>query len=327
MTDLLTNSRIKAARACLRLHYLQYDLGYRSTKDAEALRFGSLVHLGLEAWWRAADGERLGAALQAVQAANPGPFDLAKARVMLAGYDVRWGAEPYEVVAVEAQFETDLLNPDTGEPSQDWRIAGKIDAIVRDRRDGQLRIVEHKTSASDTTPGSTYFQQLRLDSQISIYFRGSEALGFPVVSCVYDVLGKPQIKPLKATPAESRKYKKDGTLYASQREADETPEEFEARLIEAIGSDPSRYFQRAEIVRLEDELRDHEVELWEQAEILRASRAVGMAPKNPDSCFRYGRECQFFQACCKQRSLDDESMFVRAINVHPELEAFDGSAD
>jgi hypothetical protein len=63
---ILSASRLRAARSCQRLHRFQYLDGYRPLVEAEALRFGTLIHLGLEAWWRAADGGRLEAALTAL---------------------------------------------------------------------------------------------------------------------------------------------------------------------------------------------------------------------------------------------------------------------
>ena len=40
---LLTNSRAKDARACLRLHHLKFELGYRGVRESEALRFGTAL--------------------------------------------------------------------------------------------------------------------------------------------------------------------------------------------------------------------------------------------------------------------------------------------
>jgi uncharacterized membrane protein YhfC len=49
--ELITTSRLKAYRACPRLHHNRYDLGIRPAEQAEALTFGTLGHVGLEAWW------------------------------------------------------------------------------------------------------------------------------------------------------------------------------------------------------------------------------------------------------------------------------------
>ena len=79
--DLLSASRLSAARACQRLHKYRYFDGYRPAVEAEALRFGSLIHKGLEAWWQAPDGERLEAALAALVPAPTTQPELAEASV------------------------------------------------------------------------------------------------------------------------------------------------------------------------------------------------------------------------------------------------------
>lgn len=48
---LLTNSELSTYRACARLHHYRYDLGVRAIEDADAARFGTLCHVGLEQWW------------------------------------------------------------------------------------------------------------------------------------------------------------------------------------------------------------------------------------------------------------------------------------
>ena len=88
---------------------------------------------------------------------------------------------------------------------------------------GTTVLIEHKTSSADIEDGSAFWKRLRLDSQSSNYLTGSKAVGFDPKAVLFDVIRKPRIKPLKATPVESRKYKKDGGLYANQRENDETP--------------------------------------------------------------------------------------------------------
>lgn len=51
--SVLTNSRIKCYQTCRRKHLLQYEQGVRRVggEEREALVFGSLTHVALEAWW------------------------------------------------------------------------------------------------------------------------------------------------------------------------------------------------------------------------------------------------------------------------------------
>src|SRR5690606_19408173 len=68
---MITQSQVKAALTCLRYHHYTYRLGYRPVSTALALRFGSLIHRGTEAWWRAYGQpatDRLAAAQEAMRA-------------------------------------------------------------------------------------------------------------------------------------------------------------------------------------------------------------------------------------------------------------------
>ncbi len=242
------------------------------------------------------------------------PYDHARAEVMLRGYEARWNSDDYETIAVEAEFHTALINPDTGKASQTWELGGKLDVLVRERGGARRALViEHKTTSFDAGAGSDYIKRLRLDGQVSTYFDGAAALlGAPVDGCIYDVLVKPGIRPSKATPPESRKYTKDGRLYAAQREHDETPEEYRERLIEAVSAAPDDFFVRAEVVRLDSELNDARRDTWELGREMREAELAGRAPRNPDSCVLYGRTCAFFAVCCGEAALTDAHLFTKS---------------
>lgn len=333
---LLSQSRLAAARACQRLHRIKYEEGYRAIVELGGRRFGTLVHLGLEAWWHAkmlgkSQEECLQAALAAIQQ-EADAYVMVTARVLLTAYHHRWKDEQYEVLAVEIEFSTVLRNPATGAASRTWTLAGKLDVIVRDLRDGQIKFIEHKTSSEDITPGSMYWRRLRMDTQVSVYFEGSDSLGFSAVSCVYDVLGKPRLRPAKATPVEARKYTKPTKaepiprLHKDQREEDETPEEFEARLAEHIAENPDRYFARGEVVRIGDEMETAMTDIWDTAKQIQEAKVAGRAPRNPSACMQYGRACDFIDVCSGMASLDDQSLFVRSKNIHPELAATEAAS-
>lgn len=320
---ILTTSRLKCYRRCPREHRIAYDLGYRLLIESEALRFGTLVHRALEAWWKATS-DRIAAALVVLDRAlaeGSDPFDIAKARALLQGYHARWIDEPYEVLAVEVEFRAQLVNPETGAPSKTWALGGKIDAIVRDLRDGRVLIVEHKTSSEDVRPASDYWKRPRLDAQVGMYFVGGRALGYDVQGCVYDVIAKPSLRPYKATPVESRKYTKAGSLYAGQRDRDETPEEYGARVFADVFASPEDYFARGEVTRLEQDQRDHAFDAWQLGRQIREAELAQRAPRNPDACVRYGRTCDFFVVCSGEASLEDTTRFRLLEHVHAELSA------
>lgn len=294
----LTTSRLSALRTCQRLHKFRYLDGYKPVQVADALRLGTLVHLGLEAWWRA-DGNRLDAALVAM-AGESDPFELAKAQAMLIGYDARWLDADLTVLGVEEEFDTDLRHPESGTASPTWRLAGKIDAIVKDAQ-GRTWLVEHKTASEDIASGSDYWRRLRMDAQVSTYLDGARALGFEPVGVLYDVLRKPGLRPLKAN---------------KQRTEDETPEQYRDRCVADLDADS---YQRSEVVRLERDIDEARWDRWDLALQLEDAMAAGRYPRNPGACMQYGRSCPYLTVCCGEASLDDPTLFQKSDVVHPEL--------
>lgn len=353
----ISNSEMKTFRACRRLHHLKYDLLYRSAVESDALRFGTLFHVGLEAWWCAKrDGlaDPLASALAAMAAAQgePEPFELVRAEELMRGYHCRWSDEPLEVVGVEVEFVTPIVNPATGAASKTYVLGGKIDALAS--IDGRLVTVEHKTSSTDIEPGSDYWRHLRLDVQIGTYMVGARALGHEPAECLYDVIGKPSMRPRKATPEELREYTKgkperacsgcrgkgvsagvqcekcEGIgrlpeelprLHANQRETDETIDEYRLRVRTHIAENPDRYYVRGTIVRFEEEEADDAYDRWATVREVAEARRLKRHPKNPDACFSYNRYCDFHAVCTRTASLDDPTRYRRAETAHEELSA------
>lgn len=290
-----------------------YVQGYRLIEDKAELRFGSMFHDGREELWRSGS---LDAAIVAAAAGAADEYEAAKVRVLLTGYAARWGdGPPEDFVDAEVEFRASLTNPETGAASRTFVLGGKIDALML------RRFNELKTTSEDIGPGSIYWRRLTLDPQVSTYYAGAKALGHEVDSCEYDVVRKPALRPLKATPPEARKYTKSGQLYATQREVDETPEEYAERCAAAIAAAPEKYFGRGLVVRLEEDEREAAFDVWQLARALREGELAGRHPRNPDACSRYGRTCAYFDVCCRTASIDDPQRFRRAERAHEELTA------
>ena len=324
MTDLplLTNSRLRTFRACPREHHLSYVEGWKPVREGEALRIGSLVHLGLEAWWRNQDGNALPDALDAVRGKAFDAYEQAKVEEMLVGYSRRWSLdrELYDVLAVEQEFRAPLLNPETWAASKTWQLAGKVDVIVRLRSDGRVLVVDHK-SCSEEMQGddATLWAKLAMDSQPSQYVLGAEALGYTVDELLWDVLKKPAQRPKKATPIEDRKFTKDGALYKTQREFDEAPDEYRARVAETLSEAPDRFFQRRSFPRSNSQIQEHMADAWMQSATMRESARLGRAPRNPESCHNM-RVCPYWNLCSTGGKPEDyPADFVRVENVNSEL--------
>ena len=303
--QLLTSSRLATLRSCPRRHYYRYELGLSRIRSTDALRFGAAFHKGLEAHNSGHD------AASAIEQATAGyevvpdwidPVEWAvereTVRQLLAGHFWRYGNDNLQFVAVEKVFQTPLLNPGSGHASRLFLMAGKIDGIVK-LPDGRLAILEYKTAGEDIGPDAGYWLRLRCDPQISMYVLGARAMGYEQVSTViYDVTRKPTIRLRK----------------------DESPEQYGVRLLADIGDRPDYYFARREVPRLEDELAEFRLELWQQAQQLRDAQRA-------DRWFRNVGKltcdyCQFASLCLNSIHVNVDappSGYEVLGQVHPEL--------
>lgn len=318
-------------RSCPRSYYFANVLRRIPRYVDENRRFGTLLHVGLEAWWRAfalgalSAMSPLDAAHQAMRnSANPDPYELARAEALMYGYDGWWTAsEPLEVVwlnisaetvpGVEVEFSGELRNPASSGVSRTFRRGGRIDAIVR-RPDGRVYVMEHKSSSEDISKGSEYYQRLLLDLQCSAYMFGARDLGLEPAGAIYDVVRKPDLRPLMATPEEQRKYtkataKEPSRLYAGQRDHSETPEEHKQRLAAQITETPWKFYQRHDVTRSEQDLRESMWSLWGTSLQIRDSMSADVWPQHDKSCKQYGRLCDYFSVCTGQSKIDDDFRF------------------
>jgi len=338
----ITNSELKTARRCAREHYLAYERGIRPIAEPEPFIDGNAIHAGLAAWWLAqGDIEPLAAALAELDRLELDAHKHAKLAVMLTGYHERWALHRhhYEVLAVEREFRMPLVNPETGKRSRTYDLGGKVDVVAKDLRANLLVLIEHKTTSEDIGPGSTYWKRLLLDSQISIYHDGARALGYPIDECLYDVLYKPQQRPLQVPLTDELGVKivldaqgqrvrtKQGKYRETASTADgyvlqtrqETPEEYASRMLDAMINEPDKYFQRGVVVRLGDEMTEARFDTWQQSRLVAEAETLERHPRNPDSCLRYNRPCDYFGVCTGTESLDDPALFVTVDNIHQEL--------
>jgi hypothetical protein len=281
-----------------------------------------------------------------VLAVDTDPWRRATLESLMIGYAARWwrmrweGAPydgaPIEVLAVEQEFAGPMSNPATRGESKTWQRGGKIDVLVRVRTDLlptntdpaptmaslPVWVVEHKTSSEDFSAGSPYRARLRLDTQVSGYHVGARLLGHEQVAGVlYDVIGKPGLKPLKATPIDKRRYtKREGRLDARQRETDETVPEYQARLLDDIAGAGGGYYARFEVVRLADEEEAAARDTWMVAQAIRDAKRLNRWPRNPGACSKYGgRACEYLPICVGDATENDGTRYRRAETAHEEL--------
>lgn len=114
-------------------------------------------------------------------------------------------------------------------------------------------------------------------------------------------------------------------LHSGMRIADETLDEFRLRIRNDIADNPDTYYQRADVVRLDEELDEFRFDNWEFAHTLRERQLAGKTlgqmawPRNPDACFKWSRACEYYAVCTGSCSIDDDHQFRDKAGQHEEL--------
>lgn len=291
-------------RRCPREHHFAYNLRRRPFRKASALSFGTVWHAGQEAWWNTSGplaAVRL--ALDVIAASDLDDYEKARCSAMMAYYHQRWWDDRvrYRVLGVEVPFLSPLRNPRTGAASRTFQLGGKLDLLVEDVETGRMLIGEHKSTSESIGEGSDYWRRLRLDSQVSNYYVGARVLGYSPAGCLYNVAVKPGLRPLEAS--ETLKTKKDGTLRKGQRTEDETPDEFGERCLAKADA------ARVVVVRTEAEELEGMADAWGVARSIAETAKLGIYPRNPDACKRYGSYCPYYDVCSGLASIEDDSRF------------------
>ena len=302
---LLTYSALNTFRNCPRKYKNRYLDNLRPRERAEALSFGSVIHTAIELWYRSSNTEsRLRDVLAYIDEAFENrvvdsnqmvQWHLATA--MIRGYAERYATEEFEIVDVEKEFVGEIRNPDTGRQSQTFRIAGKVDGIVR-CHDG-LYLLEHKTAS---TVDASYLDKLWTDTQIALYCYYLRELGYPIVGVIYNVLLKSRLKQGKGETQEEYEVRhaelaaknKSGKSTA-KRQMPETDDEFQSRLTEWYSRPDA--FHREFIYLSEDRLAMLQDEVWEITQQYLDARRRGKWLLNTSNCFSYQRPCEYLAYC------------------------------
>ncbi len=302
---LLTYSALNTFRNCPRKYKNRYLDNLRPRERAEALSFGSVIHTAIELWYRSSNTEsRLRDVLAYIDDAFENRLVDANlmvqwhlATAMIRGYAERYGTEEFEIVEVEKEFVGEIRNPDTGRQSQTFRIAGKVDGIVR-CHDG-LYLLEHKTAS---TVDASYLDKLWTDTQIALYCYYLRELGYPIVGVIYNVLLKSRLKQGKGETQEEYEVRhaelaaknKSGKSTA-KRQMSETDDEFQSRLTEWYSRPDA--FHREFIYLSEDRLAMLQDEVWEITQQYLDARRRGKWLLNTSNCFSYQRPCEYLAYC------------------------------
>ena len=326
--QLITTSSSRTFNTCKREYFYNVEQGINSVGDVKSLAWGTCWHAGQETIWApGAPWESAPAIEAALSKAGPelDVFDRIKLEVMLVGYVEYWreDADRMNRLFVERQYQCPLVNPETGRKSLLFLHAGKLDAGCQ--LDDGMYIVEHKSSGDDISAGAPYWEKLKIDSQCSNYLAGARSLGYDPLGIIYDVVRKPLLHPLKATPIGDRKYTNPtkaepvSRLYSNQRETNETPDEYRERLTNNVASRPEFYFVRGTVVRLESEETEAAGDLWDTAQFIRSSQNNNRWPRATHACERYHKFCQYWPVCTNSADINDTTRY-QVTGAHRELQ-------
>ncbi|MDI7266599.1 MAG: PD-(D/E)XK nuclease family protein [Myxococcota bacterium] len=214
-------------------------------------------------------------------------FDMARVRAMLGAwadrYLVPWnGAGAHrdrdlEILATERVLESPLVNPLTGRASRSFRLAGRLDAIVRRHDDGNGRLVyEFKTTGEGL---DEFVESMSVSAQPAIYQTLAEAESGdeagPLVGTVLDIIRKPAVRPKK----------------------DESPQAFGTRALEAYRSDPDSFFRRVVLPADAHLRREVMVNAWRIADGIRRAERFGYVTKRGPACRSAYGPCRYRSLC------------------------------
>ncbi len=149
----------------------------------------------------------------------------------MSAYNWYYSNSQYETIATELKFDLPVKNPRTGRALPHCKLVGKIDKLVRNQN-GIPMIMEHKTTSSSMGSDSTFWLNLRLNIQISMYVYAAQQLQLagdlemygikatdPLIQeCVFDGLRKPTISPKKLSQKDSKTFVETGEYFEKKFE-------------------------------------------------------------------------------------------------------------
>ena len=168
---IVSYSELDTYRQCPLKHHWAYKERWKRPVDPDGpLAKGSLWHLVLETHYLALMGGAVESEIH--QLIRPLLYDeqtgmqtptQSLIEWMYDGYVAKWGMDDqWEILAVEYPFVINLADPD-GNPSP-YDIKGKIDLVVRNRDNGTIWVVDHKSGSN--LPDQ---MDLEIDDQFGLY--------------------------------------------------------------------------------------------------------------------------------------------------------------
>lgn len=182
-----------------------------------------------------------------------------------------------------------------------WKVTGAVDRVVR--KDNMFAILERKTTSDPIEPNSDYWDRIKINTQLRIYFLWAYYMGYTSNSCdiAYEVIRKPGKKVAacfdRQLPIEE--YKEKVAKWA----ADPNKTLAERRWVTLSSND-------IEEIENSLDLATHQLEDVMEA-IGDDPKGFLAFPQNGGSCKDYGG-CEYQSICTRERGFDNNPFFKRA---------------
>ena len=191
MTRMISNSETSTWLQCTRKYYYEYVLNLEPKQMSDAIGRGVLIHAMLEGYYAAkatnrSEEECREEAMEPLifTAASGGDIaELGATRDLVMGYFDRYELEDerYEVAAVETKYVAEL--------SKEFSLVGTLDLLLKDKEDGRLVAVDHKSTYNFWTE-----DQATISGQFVKYIIILRTLGMDVKSLMVNQL---RTRPVK----------------------------------------------------------------------------------------------------------------------------------
>jgi hypothetical protein len=309
---------VKCFKQCRKKYELEYVEELKPLKTPKALELGTLYHKGLEWLLYGLDLTNIRGELEVFQrnaclenGVDYDPIPVGIAFEMVKAFYQESGFQKWKIKSIEKRFEVP-----TGYGK---RLTGKIDAVIE--HDDRFYLVEHKTTAMWHGDGNEYLHNLLWDEQPTNYLYAMQKMiedgevDIPeVVGVFYCIIEKCTIARKMATPPEKRLYTRTGALYATQREADETPEEYLERVAAWYREKPRvhLHFVYRTPQEIADRIDDLNLVFKDMAECEKNETYY----RNPSACSII--DCAF-RPKCLENAPDTDCLFVKKKARNEEL--------
>jgi hypothetical protein len=306
----LSPSSVKLFQACQRKTQLRYYYGIEGRREPDdKLKFGTAIHKAIEL-----NANKPVPSWSVREAAVGLDHDLScQLAGAAAAYAVHWdGTLHYR--ATELRLETELRN-------DRLRYLTILDGLA-ETEGGELVVVDHKSTESDIRAGSWFWEKLQLDTQASSYIWAARANGHDVQHALWDAIKRPTFRRRdEAIPAEhyvkAGKWGKAGDLKPGTGVPAEPVAEYAKRIRDTMLAEPDVYFQRAPVIRLQDELDAAMAEVEMVGEQLLRAWDRNEWPRNPQACFSYGQRCEYWELCTGSAAPTDETLYQLRTRKEP----------